>query len=130
MNLSNYLGWDGITTDLVDQLSSAVGVAFAAEGPQGQSITLTRGAGTIAAQNVIVAPVSSSQAEQIYKTPDGQERKGTLDLILIGPRNHATLADFNVQRGDRFRLGTARYEVVLVDTSINGRTEARCVAFQ
>lgn len=127
--LDNYLGYSGIATDLVDEFSSAVGIAFQADGPQSATVTLTRSGATLAAQQVVLAPSSGGQTEQSYG-PIGQERKGTLDLILIGPRNHPTLADFNVQRGDRFRIGTARYEVAFVDTSLNGRTEARCVSIQ
>ncbi len=49
---------------------------------------------------------------------------GQNELILIGTPT------FIVARGDRFVMGTARYEVTFVDTSIPGKIEAKASAVQ
>lgn len=127
MDINDYLVWGGVATDLLEQLSYATSVAFQREAMQGQSIVLTRGSFVQAAQIVIVAPVAGTQ---VTIRQGAANRTGTINLMLIGVRNHPTLASFDVQPGDRFSIGTAKYEVVFVDTGMAGKTEAHCWSIQ
>lgn len=129
INMENYLGMGGLESDLIGDYARAAGVEYMSNYAQGQDIVLTRGSSTLESQRVIVAPIAGTTVEQMYG-PTGQMRTGTMDTLLIGPRNHPALPDFNVQRGDRFAIGASRYEVIFVDTSIAGKTEARCASFQ
>ena len=129
INMENYLGVGGIETDLIGNYNRAAGVEYMSNYAQGQDIVLTRNSTTLDAQRVIVAPITGTTVEERFGPP-GQQRTSTIDIMLIGPRNHPSLPDFDVARGDRFAIGTARYEVIYVDVSLNGKTEARCASFQ
>lgn len=124
--LQNFLEWGGQASDWLDQIRRASGVRFMAGYRTGIEIALTRNGTTLAPQLVVIAPSRSHQNE----TSGEAGRVGTLGLVLIGIKDHATLPDFDVQRGDRFAIGTARYEVMVVEAVLDGRVEAWAEAIQ
>lgn len=110
----------GKAGDWLDDYSRSSGVEFMID-HQPTSVTLVQGNGTArAAQNVRLAYLIQRGAEA--QSAAGQS--GQNELVLIGPPT------FAVARGDRFMIGTARYEVVFVDTSLPGKIEARARAVQ
>lgn len=128
--IDRYLGWDdgsGIEGWL-DDANRAGGVAFMI-GHRGTSVTLKRGATTLAAQTVLLVPASGARSS----TPEPQSASGVGGndfVFLIGTRGHPTLADLNVQRGDLFAHNSIRYRVTYVDKTMPGKCEARAEAAQ
>ena len=120
-NLSN---WMNSTPDL-GSLDPMFDIAFEMS-RRGQSVTLTRGGAAQTAQTLIVAPVRASGSEQ---RGEGA-LSGKQQLVLIGYRNYTGQTDFNVQRGDTFLIGSAKYRVMFIEDAVPGRREATAEATQ
>lgn len=116
--------WMNSTPDL-GSLDPMFDIAFEMS-RRGQSVTLTRNGIAQSAQTVIVAPIRTSGSEQRGEAA----LSGKQQIVLIGYRNYTGQADFDVQRGDTFAVGTARHRVVYVDDSIPNRREATAEATQ
>lgn len=129
LDFSKYLQGGGLAFDLLNDVPAAVGVDYMLDLRQGQDVILTRQGVTdpLPAQRVVVAPLNGTTVTE-NAGPSG--RTGVMDVVLIGLRDHPTKPDFNVQRGDKFRIGTALFEVFLVDTTMAGKIEARAKAIQ
>lgn len=87
----------------------------------GVAIALVRGASTLTAQTLILAPISG-QSEVVGDAG----RSERLRCVLIGYRGVSGQTDFDVQPGDRFAYQGVTYRVMVVDKQIAGRTEAHC----
>ena len=73
------------------------------------SITVRRGNGTLSAQTVRLETLASQRAVV------GEGGVTFMcDAMLLGYFNHATVADCDIQPGDRFRASGVDYECVLV----------------
>lgn len=88
------------------------------------SITLKRGTTVLDAQTVRIE-FSSGASEQSGPTTT----PGFLNVTIFGVKNHPTVSDTDIQRGDRVVLGNTEYEVVGVIASI-GEVQAFCEARQ
>lgn len=73
------------------------------------SITVKRGNSTLSAQTVRLETLASQRAVV---------REGgithQIDAVLLGYRNHSTIADCDIQAGDRFAADGLSFEVVVV----------------
>lgn len=49
------------------------------------------------------------------------------DLIIFGVRNHPTVTDTDLERGDRFVIGTSSYEITDVNDIVPGEVQADAV---
>lgn len=96
-NFANYLADDRPTSigDLIAIKSTA--------------ITVRRGAATLDAQTVRLETLSSQRAVQ---TDGGVTHM--IDALALGYLNHPTIADTDLQVGDRFAAAGVAYEVVMV----------------
>ncbi|TXH53006.1 MAG: hypothetical protein E6Q97_14365 [Desulfurellales bacterium] len=73
------------------------------------SITVRRGATTLSAQTVRLETLASQRAVV------GEGGVTFMcDAHLLGYRDHPTVADTDIQTGDRFRADAVDYEVVIV----------------
>lgn len=122
-DLSRFLMYNGRGADHVDALDRADSVAFMI-GHNGTSIVLVRSSGALAAQTVLLVPVSQSRIEV-----EGEAGEASRDQVaIIGTRGHATIVDLDIARGDRFAYLGRQYEVTHVDKTMTGKTEAIAVA--
>jgi hypothetical protein len=126
-NLNDFLASGGKGMQWAEEHRRAVGITFMADYREGITLTLTRGGSTLAPQTVVLAPIDTTDPSAFA---GAAASTGSLDLLVIGPRNHPTLPNFDVSRGDRFSIGAARYQVMFVDTSMDGKTEAHCASIQ
>ena len=110
----------------LDDANPASEVAFIV-GHRGVSVTLVRGATPLAAQTVLLVPASGASSTT-REPAGGGGIAGETYSYLIGPRDHPTLDDFDVARGDLFTHEGAKYKVDFVDKTMPGKTEARCSA--
>jgi len=126
---TKYYGWDtGLIHDWVDQDDQSAHADFM-QGHQSTSVVLiTKAAVTRAAQTIRLVAASGDTKPQGRRTPAtaGEE----IDIVLVGRRDHPTLADFAVARGDRFAELSVQYEVLYVDKTFPGYTVAQCIAVQ
>jgi len=73
------------------------------------SITVRRGNGTLSAQTVRLETLASQRAVV------GEGGVTFMcDAHLLGYRDHPTIADTDIQAGDRFRADGVDYEVIIV----------------
>lgn len=84
------------------------------------SVVLIRAGTPLAAQTMRIEFDNSSSMVNGTLVRTGVQR-----LTLFGVKNHPTIADTNIQRGDRFNLGLAQYEVKSVLTP-PGETQGLC----
>lgn len=49
-----------------------------------------------------------------------------VDAIILGYKGHATIADTNLQPGDRFAVAGVRYEVVMLVVGLTDGLQAYC----
>lgn len=122
--MPSFDGWLRDTSPISDLSERDFGSAWMVD-RAGVSITLER-VGT--AQTVILVPSGRSNTGTEQRGETGQS--SDYDVALIGMRDHATIADFNVRRGDTFEYKSTFYEVINVDKTMPGKTEARCKARQ
>lgn len=73
------------------------------------SITVKRGATTLAAQTVRLETLSGSR--QMMGAGNVVHQ---IDAMVLGYKNHPTIADTDLQAGDRFAAAGVAYEVVSV----------------
>ena len=126
---TKYYGWDfGKAHDWLDQDDQSAQADFI-QGHQSTSVTLIDKAGAArAVQTVRLVAASGGAKPQGRRTPASAGEE--IDIILIGRRDHPTLADFSVARGDRFTELSVTYEVLYVDKTFPGYTVAQCIAMQ
>lgn len=74
------------------------------------AITVRRGSSTLSAQTVRIEDLGG-RGRQV-QTEAGVMAQA--DTLVLGYRGHPTLADTDLQRGDRFLAGSVSYEVILV----------------
>jgi len=120
-NWDAFWGGRGKAASLWDDPNRAVDVAQMIQ-DQPTSVTLNR-AGTAQSAQTVLATTSGS-SWRATQGPAGQPSSTT--LVLIGVQNHPTLADFNVQKGDRFRLWNTNWTVMIVKKLYEQVIEAHC----
>ena len=126
---TKYYGWDtGLIHDWLDQDDQSAQADFM-QGHQSTSVILVDREGVSrAAQVVRLVAASGDTKPQGRRTPASAGEE--IDIILVGRRDHPTLADFVVARGDRFAELSVQYEVLYVDKTFPGYTVAQCIAVQ
>jgi len=101
---SFFTGWKGSITRPTD--------AWRRINDKPTEITLKRGS-TMLDQQLVRVEYSSSANEQVGEN----SIPGTLTVTLFGVKNHPTVSDTDIQRGDRFVLENVEYEVMGVITT-------------
>ena len=87
-----------------------------------QSITIVRGGSTLAAQTVRILPQTWPPSGQEMASEGGEESRD--EVTVLGGTS------LNIQREDRFKVGSQWYEVVYVEPALPNRTEAKAVQMQ
>lgn len=90
------------------------------------SITIRRGTDMLDEQTVRVE-LSSSAREDLDVRRGLNLLPGVQRAVVFGVRNHPTVADTDIQRGDRFVLAQTEYEVIAVIV-LPGEVQATCEA--
>lgn len=124
--LPNFLKWTGQAAAWIETMQRSAGVEFMAGYRTGSMIALTR-SGTVLPPQVVVMAHARSQQNEIQGDAG---RASHNNLTLIGVKDHPTLPDLDVQRGDRFSIGPTHYEITWVDTSLDGRIEAQATGME
>ncbi|KKL81389.1 hypothetical protein LCGC14_1995280 [marine sediment metagenome] len=126
---TKYYGWDtGLIHDWLDQDDQSAQADFI-QGHQSTSVILIDKAGVSrAAQTIRLVAATGDTKPQGRRTPASAGEE--IDIVLVGRRDHPTLADFAVVRGDRFAELSVNYEVLYVDKTFPGYTVAQCIAVQ
>jgi hypothetical protein len=124
-DFTGYLRSDGKVESLLDTDNQANSVAWMID-RNGESIVLVRANVAQTAQTVLLVPFGQGERPSESRSDTGETI--SYDVLLIGVRGHDTLTDFNVQRGDKFKYNSVWHEVLEVDKTLKGKTEARCVA--
>lgn len=88
------------------------------------SIVLKRSTTLLDAQTVRIEFSSGATEQQTANSVPG-----FLNVTIFGVKDHPTISDTDIQRGDRVVLGNTEYEVVGVIASI-GEVQAFCEARQ
>lgn len=94
-----------ITAFTADDRPTAIGDLIALKST---SITIKRGATTLSAQTVRLETLASQRAVVGEGGITFQ-----CDAMLLGYYGHSTVANTDIQAGDRFRAGGVDYEVVI-----------------
>lgn len=119
--------WLGGTTGKIDTNISTqnayddaetVGVRIA---QRSSSIIITRAGSQLAAQTVRIEAMSYPPGFTDTPNSDPAERM----VIIIGYKNHPTIADTNIQTRDRFLYNNDRYEVTEIVPNFNDRVVAK-----
>lgn len=134
-SLTNWFTYTGKALNFAHLHDRAAGVAMMSNYREGVDVVLYRAGTALDSQRVVVAWIAGTTTTQ---SAGASGSTGNLDLMLTGPKDHPTLPDFNVARGDKFSLSLAvdnntiraRYEVTFVDTALNGKIEAHCRSIQ
>lgn len=116
-----FWGGRGKASSLWDDPKRAVGIATMIQ-DHPTSVTLNRAGDVKDAQTVLATQAGRSVTQM--RGAAGQP-SGTA-LVLIGVQNHASLDDFDVQKGDRFRLWNTNWIVTLVKAHHDFVIEAHC----
>lgn len=85
------------------------------------SIVIKRGVTKLAAQTVRVSVLDSSELPQGSSAQLGT--MGVQSVTVFGVRNHPTISDTDIKRGDRFILGGKEYEIDVVN-ELRGKVQA------
>ncbi|MBI1257587.1 MAG: hypothetical protein GC204_08960 [Chloroflexi bacterium] len=90
------------------------------------TITIRRGGETLDAQTVRIEYGDTAREDATLRrgldvTP------GVQRAVVFGLRHHPTVADTDIQRGDRFVVGATEFEVIGVITGV-GEVQAICEA--
>jgi hypothetical protein len=95
---------------------------------RGQNVTLIRGGSTtLPAQTVIVTNPSQALPLEIA---GAASVSGQIRIVLIGYRSYPGKSDFDVERGDRFVIGSTWYRIIYIDDNIPSRREAYAESIQ
>lgn len=124
---SGYLRSNQKVESFLDTLDDANPIAFLLD-RQSVSLVLVRSGIAQTAQNVVAVPPGESSRGSESRGATGESAE--YDVLLIGVRDHATLTDFDVKRADRFLYNSTWHEVIDIDNTLAGKTEARCRARQ
>ncbi len=90
------------------------------------TITIQRGAETLDAQTVRIE-FGDSAREDLDLRRGLNVVPGVQRVVVFGVRNHPTVADTDIQRGDRFVVGATEFEVLGV-IGAPGEVQAICEA--
>jgi len=104
-NFSNWLGSATTLSTWLDDVDRANDVArHIADKPS--SIEITRAGALLAAQTVRLEPAGGAgdKTSEIVQSSNA-------GVFVVGYKSHATIADTNIKRGDRFFAGGQMYEV-------------------
>lgn len=124
-DFTRWMNWDAASNleDWLADANRAGGVAFMLN-HRGVEITLVRGSMALSPQKVLLVPASGSRSATSEE--QGGAGVGGKDFFyIIGTSGHPDIADLDIKRGDLFALGTAKFEVTFVDTTMVGKVEAR-----
>ncbi len=121
-NFNTFWGGRGKASSFWDDPNRAVDIATLVSDHL-TSVTLRRGVTTLSAQNVLATRPGRGTSRD---TAGEAGVAGSDRLLLIGVQNHPTLADFNVQKGDSFRLFNTNYKVAYVISNNTQVIEAYC----
>lgn len=83
------------------------------------TITLTRGGSQLAAQTMRLDP--SNSPSQAQDRAGDVNRVAMTGLLVMGYKDHATIADTNIKRGDKFYHESHMYEVIDILPALSGR---------
>lgn len=83
------------------------------------TITLTRGSSQLAAQTMRLDP--SNSPGQAQDRVGDVNRVAMTGLLVMGYKDHATIADTNIKRGDKFFHESHMYEVIDITPTYSGR---------
>lgn len=86
-------------------------------------VTIKRGGSTVAAQTVRIEPDTASNEV----SGDGGGSSSRQMATVFGVKDHPTVSDTDIQRGDQFAYNAAIYRVVSV-VYPPGEVQARCEA--
>lgn len=111
----DFNAWLGDTTFLTAADRAVDTARLIADKPS--SITVRRAGAALAAQTVRLEPINSTPSNRRGEIAD----TSTIKMLIIGYRDHATIADTNVQRGDRFFFDGQMYSVLQVMTGVPSR---------
>jgi hypothetical protein len=89
-------------------------------------ITIRRGGETLDAQTVRIE-MSDGGREDLTLRRGLNVMPGVQRAVVFGVRQHPTVADTDIQRGDRFVVGTTEFEVIGVIVGV-GDVQAVCEA--
>ncbi len=90
------------------------------------TITIRRGTETLDAQTVRIE-ISNSVREDLDLRRGLDVTPGVQQAVVFGLRDHTTIADTDIQRGDRFVIGVTEFEVIgVIDAP--GEVQAICEA--
>lgn len=118
---SLFLGWKAGGTSLGGDRAAD---AWRRIQDKATSIVLKRGTSLLSAQTVRIEFSNHSNVERgETSTP------GLIDVTIFGVKDHPTVSDTDIQRGDRVVLENTEYEVVGVIATI-GEVQATCEARQ
>lgn len=90
------------------------------------TVTIRRGTATLAAQTVRVEPGDSAR-EDLDLRRGLNVMPGVQRAVVFGVRQHPTVADTDIERGDRFVIGATEFEVIAV-IAAPGEVQALCEA--
>jgi predicted ATP-binding protein involved in virulence len=83
------------------------------------SIVVIRAGTALAAQNVRIDPLAAPGEQSGEAGTVSRAR-----MLVMGYKDHATIPNTNLQRGDRFKVGGVMYDVIDVTLGISGRLVA------
>ena len=110
--MPNVDAWAGNTFPLggwLDDINASVDTARILA-DKASSITLIRAGVAQAAQSVRIEDLRDRPRS--YQTEGGDT--GLAEILILGYKNHPTITDTDIQRGDRFALDGVGYRVVAV----------------
>lgn len=109
--MSRLNSWLGQGTSAIDEEARAVD-AWGRIQRDPESITIQRGNSDLSAQTVRIEFDNQSGLNSEVKGGGGASARRS--CIVFGVVDHPTVADTNIQRGDKFRLDGTDYRVVQV----------------
>lgn len=118
-NFNAWLGAPPVLGAWLDDVTDAVGVAEII-GQKPVSITVYRQSGVLPAQTVRLDLLSSVASVQ----EQNATTLGVMRVLVLGYRNHPTITDTDLRRGDTFAYDGQRYKVTQIDTTYRDRLQA------
>ena len=95
-------------------------------GEKATAITIRRGGETLDTQTVRIE-MSDGGREDLDLRRGLNVTPGVQRVVVFGVRQHPTVADTDIQRGDRFVVGVTEFEVIGV-IAVVGEVQAICEA--
>ncbi len=86
------------------------------------SVVLVRGTSTTLAAQTVRLEYGNQMPSESQGGAGASSKQG---LIVFGVRDHETVADTNIQRGDRFAVSGSQYRVIAVIPTL-GEIQAMC----